>query len=157
MLGDTIKRRTYGRTLNLEEILKGEAGQHPDGDEPAPEDNANKGLELNITESSMDHSVMSDPIARDLPQDEADDGLLQQTLQPLAILRNIGQRIVSLKWVLNDTFLCAVTETNDFIVFDALCYAFELVPAQVGNFAGKPAGGFKRYLTFSEVPSADEQ
>ena len=25
-LGDTIKRRTYGKTLNLQEILKGEVG-----------------------------------------------------------------------------------------------------------------------------------
>jgi hypothetical protein len=50
-------------------------------------------------------------------------------IQPLAHLRNIGSRIVSLKWILNDTFLCAITDQNDFIVFDSLCYAFELIPA----------------------------
>lgn len=47
-------------------------------------------------------------------------------LMPIAKVLNIGEKVIDMKWILNDTFLMIVTNFHNIVIFDSLLYAFNL-------------------------------
>jgi hypothetical protein len=47
-------------------------------------------------------------------------------LKPLNTILNLGEDIVDIKWILNDTFLIVVTKSNLIVIFDSLLHPFNI-------------------------------
>ena len=58
--------------------------------------------------------------------EENEEGDDIKPLSSVSKIINLGEPLNELKWVLNDAFLLAVTQSNCVIVLDSLLYAFNL-------------------------------
>ena len=58
--------------------------------------------------------------------EENEEGDDIKPLSSISKIISLGEPLNELKWVLNDAFLLAVTQSNSVIVLDSLLYAFNL-------------------------------
>ena len=58
--------------------------------------------------------------------EENEEGDDIKPLSSISKILGLGEPLNELKWVLNDAFLLAVTQSNSVIVLDSLLYAFNL-------------------------------